>query len=223
MKINSTIKLTLLLLVAMSAAGTASAYLAYRAGYQALQGVNQPDINPTKKLTDIKKTSTKPVKFKPIDEKTILIKVYNRTHRTEKAKTNHQSVDEKGDKDTETKETKQSLEQNTAPPDNSQTVANFPKKVEDNGVSLEVKDVKNQGNIIALTVNLKNEGTESIKFLYSFLEVSDNQGNSLSAVTEGLPEELPANRENFQGIIKIPATLVHDAQTLSLNLTDYPY
>lgn len=80
MKISSTLKLTLLLLLLMSGVGTASAYFAYQAGSQALKGVSQPEVNPSKKLTDQSKISTEPTEFKPIDEKTILIKVYNHTH-----------------------------------------------------------------------------------------------------------------------------------------------
>lgn len=221
MKINSTIKLTLLLLVVMSGAGTASAYFAYRAGHEALQGVNQPDFNPTNKLKDIKKTSTKPVKFKPIDEKTILIKVYNHTNGKNQPSASEKET-KKEDKEIEEKESSQSAEQNAQTEGDTQTLAGFPLKAEDNGVSLEVSDAQNQGNTIALTVNLKNEGTQPIRFLYSFLEVTDNQGRSLSAITEGLPEELPPNNESFQGTIKIPTVLVNDSNTLALNLTDYP-
>ncbi|MEM8778618.1 MAG: hypothetical protein AAGF26_07055 [Cyanobacteria bacterium P01_G01_bin.49] len=221
MKINSTIKLTLLLLIVMSGAGTASAYFAYRAGSDAVQGVNQPDINPTKKLKDIKKTSTKPVKFKPVDEKTILIKVYNHTHDDKKKS---DDADQKSEKETkqEEKETNQSLDNKSNPEDNSQPVANLPLKVTDSGVSLQISEASNQDNTITLKVNLKNEGTEPIRFLYSFLEVTDNQGRFLSAMTEGLPEKLPPNSENFIGMIKIPSALVNDSQTLALNLTDYP-
>ena len=53
---NSTIKWTILLLLVMSGVGTASAYFAYKVGYEALQGVNQPTANPAKKLTKEKKS-----------------------------------------------------------------------------------------------------------------------------------------------------------------------
>lgn len=82
--IGFTIKWTILLLLVMSGVGTASAYFAYQAGYEALQGVNQPTANPAKKLTKVKKSSTRPTEFEPVDEKAILIKVYDHIHAQEK-------------------------------------------------------------------------------------------------------------------------------------------
>ena len=216
MKINRTLKLTLLLLLVMSGAGTASAYLAYQAGTQALQGVSQPENNPTKKLGEGSKKSTEPTEFKPIDEKTILIKVYDHTHKKNKAAA---SGKEEGAKESKTEDkTSQSME--TDQP--SQTLANLPLQVKDQGVKLEIQEASNEGTTLSFKVNLQNEGATPVKFLYSFLEVKDNQGRALSAITEGLPEELPPNSENFVGKVKIPGALVDDSQSLSLNLTDYP-
>ncbi|MDJ0662309.1 MAG: hypothetical protein QNJ42_22900 [Crocosphaera sp.] len=221
MKINSTLKLTLLLLLVMSGAGTASAYLGYQAGTQALKGVSQPENNPTKKLTEGSKKSTEPSEFKPIDEKTILIKVYNHTHQKNKAAASGKDQD-KQSSNTEDK-TSQLAEDKAQQKESSQTtVAGFPLGVQDQGVKLEVNEASNEGTTLSLKVNLQNEGTTPVKFLYSFLEVKDNQGRSLSAITEGLPDELPPNSENFVGKVKIPMALVDDSQSLSLNLTDYP-
>jgi hypothetical protein len=44
----------------------------------------------------------------------------------------------------------------------------------------------------------------------------------LSAITEGLPGEVPANGEEFTGTVSIPTALLEDAKSLSLTLTDYP-
>jgi bacillopeptidase F (M6 metalloprotease family) len=82
--IGSTIKWTIPLLLVMSGISTASAYIAYKVGYKALQGVDQPTANPAKKLTKIKKSSTRPTEFEPVDEKMILIKVYDHIHSQEK-------------------------------------------------------------------------------------------------------------------------------------------
>ncbi|MDJ0729193.1 MAG: hypothetical protein QNJ33_04295 [Crocosphaera sp.] len=220
MKINPTLKLSLLLLLIMSGAGTASAYLAYQAGTEALQGVSQPENNPTKKLGEGSQKSTEPTEFKPIDEKTILIKVYDYTHKKNKAAASGKDQDQNKSK-TEDK-TSQSTEHNPQEIKPSQTVANLPLHVKDQGVKLQVNEATNEGTTLSLKVNLQNEGTTPVKFLYSFLEVKDNQGRALSAITEGLPEELPPNSENFVGKVKIPSALVDDSQTLSLNLTDYP-
>ncbi|MGB5596527.1 MAG: hypothetical protein WBM32_05975 [Crocosphaera sp.] len=220
MKISSTLKLTLLLLLLMSGVGTASAYFAYQAGSQALKGVSQPEVNPSKKLTDQSKISTEPTEFKPIDEKTILIKVYNHTH--QKKKSAESKKDEEKQSSKTDQETSQSTEENPNNVDKPQAVANLPLTSEDQGVKLQVNEATNEGTTLSLKVNLQNEGTTPVKFLYSFLEIKDNQGRSLSAITEGLPEELPPKSENFVGMVKIPNALVDDSQTLSLNLTDYP-
>ncbi len=216
--INSTIKWTIFLLLIMSGVGTASAYLAYQTGREALQGVNQPTSNPAKKLTKVKKSSTQPTEFEPIDEKTILIKVYDHIHAEEK-KSDSKSSSEKA-KDKKSQETSQNK------PDSSESktvsVGNLPLKVQDGGVMLEVTESNNQGGNVLLNVNLKNQGNQTVKFLYSFLEVKDNQGRSLSAITEGLPDELPANNERFTGTIKIPSALMNEVESLSINLTDYP-
>ncbi|EAZ90667.1 hypothetical protein [Crocosphaera chwakensis] len=220
MKINSTLKLTILLLLLMSGAGTASAFLGYQAGTQALKGVSQPENNPTKKLTEGEKKSTEPTEFKPIDEKTILIKVYNHTHQKNKAAASGKEQKEENSKTEE--KTSQSTEETPNDIEPSPAVANLPLQVTDQGVKLEVNEATNEGTTLSLKVNLQNEGATPVKFLYSFLEVKDNQGRSLSAITEGLPEELPANSESFMGKVKIPSALVDDSQSLSLNLTDYP-
>lgn len=213
--INSTIKLTLLLLVIMSGVGTASAYLAYKAGSEALQGVSQPTANPAKKLTKIKKTSTQTTEFEPVDEKTILIKVYDHIH-GEKKKSSSKSFPQK-EEEQKPQETSQNQPDSKTP-----LVGNLPLKVQDSGVTLEVTDSSHQAGNVLLNVSLKNEGTQAVKFLYSFLEIQDSEGHSLSAITEGLPDELPPNKENFTGTIKIPSSLMNESQSLSINLTDYP-
>ncbi|HAC65565.1 MAG TPA: hypothetical protein DCF68_19045 [Cyanothece sp. UBA12306] len=214
MKINPTIKLTLLLLVIMSGVGTASAYLAYNVGYKALQGVNQPPTNPAKKLKKTANLSTKPTEFVPVNEKTILIKVYDHIHQEEKSNSKSSKKKSKND-DKKAKKTSQSDSE-------SVSITNLPIRVQDSGVTLEVTNASKKAGNLLLNVNLRNEGDNEFKFLYSFLEVKDNQGRSLSAITEGLPDELPPNKERFNGTIKIPTALMSQVESISLNLTDYP-
>lgn len=73
-----------------------------------------------------------------------------------------------------------------------------------------------------IDVSLKNDSDRSVQFLYSFLNVTDERGRALSATTEGLPGELPANQQKSSGTIKISTALLDDAEKLSLTLTDYP-
>jgi hypothetical protein len=71
-------------------------------------------------------------------------------------------------------------------------------------------------------VKMQNKGKDSVRFLYSFLDVTDDKGRTLSASTEGLPAELPANGPSFSGIVSIPTALLDDVNKISLALTDYP-
>jgi hypothetical protein len=78
------------------------------------------------------------------------------------------------------------------------------------------------GGALLIKVNLKNEGDRTVRFLYSFLDVTDDQGRALSANTEGLPTELTANGKTFSGTMSIPTALLDDVNKLSMTLTDYP-
>ena len=53
-------------------------------------------------------------------------------------------------------------------------------------------------------------------------DVSDDKGRTLSASTDGLPAELPANGPAFSGTVSVPTPLLDDVKRISLSLTDYP-
>lgn len=217
MKLNSAFSLTLLLLLAMSGASVASALLGYKMGYEALKGVSQPEDNPTQKFANKKKSSEKPQAFKPLNEKTILIKVYNHIQGHHKKEAEKKTTDSP-EKAPEPKKSPDKVSSASA----SSQVAQLPLRTSDQGVSLAVVKATQQGGSLLLDINLKNEGEKAVQFLYSFLEIKDNQGRSLGAITEGLPSEVPPNGANFAGVVRIPTGLVDNDQSLSLNLTDYP-
>lgn len=98
----------------------------------------------------------------------------------------------------------------------------FPIVSKDGGVLMEISGAQPDNGSFVLNVNLRNEGTKSVRFLYSFLDVSDDQSRTLSATAEGLPGELQPLSETFSGAIRIPAALVEGVETLSVSLTDYP-
>jgi hypothetical protein len=52
MRLNSTVVLTLVLLVLMVGAGLTSATWGYKLGREALKGITQPDARPVNNLTD---------------------------------------------------------------------------------------------------------------------------------------------------------------------------
>ncbi len=87
---------------------------------------------------------------------------------------------------------------------------------------MEVKSAQPQGDALVLSVSLKNQNQEPVKFLYSFLEIKDDQGQVLSSTTEGLPAELPGDESAYAGTVRIPITAVNRTKTLSLALSDYP-
>lgn len=213
---NSTVLLTFILLAMMLGAGTVSAFWAFTLGDVALKGVTQPDVNPTKKLKGDQKTSEQSKKLTFLKEKDIITKVdnYIRSQSEQEKPSNSNKEEKTENKDKSAKKTESSSK--------SLIKANFPLSVQDQGVTFEVVKASQQGGSLLLDVNLKNNGTKAVQFLYSFLEVKDDKGQSLSAITEDLPGELPPNGEIFSGVVKIPSILIEENQQISLNLTDYP-
>jgi hypothetical protein len=198
MKFNSTIGLTLLLLTSMLAAGIFSALAGMSVGREALKGITQPDTRPTNNLANRKGEVARNNQLVMLQEDKILAAVKARM----------------GGKATSP------VQKVAAAP--SPTASKFPIQAASEGVVLEVKSVQTQGDALVLSVSLKNETQEPVKFLYSFLEVKDDQGQVLSANTEGLPSELPADESPYAGTVRIPVTAVNRAKTLSLALSDYP-
>jgi hypothetical protein len=209
MKVNSTVVLTLLLLLLMLGSGLVSSMLGFAIGHAALKGVTQPDIRPTNKLAGNKKIALGKEKLVILPEEDILAAV--KAERIGKNKAS--KVDKPKAETTSQKSSAQS---------NSDSQAGFPIKSESQGVTLQVLSARQQPGSLLLNVSLKNQGNSSVRFLYSFLNVTDDQGNTLSATTDGLPGDLPANGQEFTGTVTIPNALLDDSKKLSLKLTDYP-
>lgn len=220
---KSTATLALALLAMMLGSGAVSALVAYAMGHEALKGVSQPDINPAKKIAENRTNPSNPQEFVPLDEKAILTQVYDRINGKDEEsdepakKTSDKDKDKDKDRESSTQSNNKSKTE-----EKSNVAAKLPVQVRDEGVTLEVVKTSQEGGSLLLNVNLSNKGSEPVRFLYSFLEVEDEQGRPLSAIAEGLPGELPANGEKFSGTVKIPLELVSDEQKISLNLTDYP-
>ena len=203
---KSTLILTSALFLTMLVAGSSSAYLSYRMGEEALKGVTQPDINSDRGLNKEKIVGNYRG-LKLISEREILVNVYNLTYGTKKFKNTSRS------KSTKKSEQLTNFKQNH----------NFtPIRDRADGVSMEIVQAQQEGNSLLLNVTLKNEGSQAVRFLYSFLDVRDDRGRALSAISDGLPGELPANGKKFNGTLRIPTILLDDAQKISVTLTDYP-
>ena len=207
---NSSIFLTLGLLALMFGAGLSSASWGFQLGREALKGITQPDTRPTNNLASAQSNLNRREELVFLEEDKIIINVKS-------AIINGGVVEKKTAKeDSQKKQGKAKSNQATQP---QQT---FPIVSSDGGVVLEVNDVRRWGNSLVLDVNLKNQGDRAVRFLYSFLNITDEQGRVLSASTEDLPGELPPNGRRYYGIITIPITLLDNAKELSLELTDYP-
>ncbi len=230
MKFNSTIALTLILLAMMLGAGFVSAMWGFTVGHEALKGVTQPDVRPTKKLTDNQQTSPGKEGVPILREEDILVSVNDyingkgKDSKPENTDKTEKKDDQANNKNKSEPEKKPSPEASTTPTPSTNIASNLklPIKSQDRGVTLEVRSATQQGGSLLLNVSLKNNGNNSVRFLYSFLNVADDQGRALSAITDGLPGELPANGEEFSGTVSIPTALLEDAKKLSLTLTDYP-
>lgn len=221
MKLNSTVALTLLLLTLMFGAGFVSSIWGFTIGHEALKGVTQPDIRPTKKLASSKRSSSGKEGVDMLREEDILkkVRVYiDSKGKDAKVEKNKEDARNKSDSTKDTKPSDESSDEAKA----ANTGVKFPVKSQDKQVTLEVRSASQQGGSLLLNVSMKNEGSSAVRFLYSFLNVTDDRGRALSAITEGLPGELPANGEEFSGTVSIPTALLENSQKLSLTLTDYP-
>lgn len=227
MKFNSTVALTFVLLVMMLSAGAVSGVWGYTMGREALKGVTQPNTSPAKKLTGKTKGTTDSKNLNILLKEEEIFKAV-REHIARNSNQNSQKDREEKKKDsTESKsftEKDESQEKKSTDSDESRDRAaqNLPIQSQDRGVTMEVTRSSQENGSLLLAVNLQNESAKSVRFLYSFLEVKDDKGRTLSAITDGLPGELPNNGENFSGVVKIPSALLENTSKLSITLTDYP-
>ena len=89
-------------------------------------------------------------------------------------------------------------------------------------VVMNVLSVQRQGGAVVLNVSMQNNSNRTVRFLYSFMDVRDNNGRALSASTSGLPGELPPGSPVYSGVVRIPEIFVQGASSVSLSLPDYP-
>ncbi|HEY9750030.1 MAG TPA: hypothetical protein V6C63_15200 [Allocoleopsis sp.] len=214
MKLNANVALTLVLLTLMFGAGLVSAAWGFALGRQALRGITQPDVRPTSKL--VGRDKNKPLRREEVmilKEEDILKRVKGRIEGNGKD-------DAPADKD----RNKALNDEASAEPDTKTAIAQpgLPVVGQDQDVTLEVNTVQAQGGSLLLNVKMRNQGKQTVRFLYSFLNVTDQRGRALSATAKGLPEELPPTSGPFSGTVSIPMSLLDGADKLSLALTDYP-
>ena len=215
MKLNSNVALTLILLTLMFGAGLVSAAWGFALGREALKGITQPDVRPTSNLANRGKSNpTRREQVTFLKEEEVLSRVKARIQGNNKD--DDAKAGSNGDKSLSSEA---DAEKEAAI---AQAQPGFPIIGQDQGVVLEVGSVRQQGGSLLLDVKMRNEGKQAVRFLYSFLNITDNRGRPLSATADGLPDELPPSSETFSGTVSIPTALLEDAEKLSLALTDYP-
>ncbi|MEG4346461.1 hypothetical protein QUB70_24750 [Microcoleus sp. A003_D6] len=215
MAVNSTVVLTLILLAMMFGAGVTSSVWGFTIGREALKGTTQPDIRPSNNVGSGKQGN-------PASKDQVSILKEKDILKTVKARVEGRDPD-KITAGANTKADKASSKPATAKKPIAQNAsAKFPLNSRDGGITLEVSAASQRSNSMLLDVSLKNEGSQAVRFLYSFLNVTDNQGRVLSATAEDLPAELPPNGQVYYGTVSIPTALLENAKEVSLTLTDYP-
>jgi hypothetical protein len=202
----------------MLGAGSVSAFWGFTLGSAALKGVTSPDSRPTTKFA---RKGTNSAQDKEgvvfVKESEILKTVKARIEgKTKAAKSKKLDDLEEGNKNTKRKR------EQKPPSAEEKLQEGFPVKAESEGVTLSVQSAQMSGGALLLKVKMDNKGDDSVRFLYSFLDVTDDKGRTLSASTEGLPSELPSNGPTSYGTVSIPTALLDDVQRISLALTDYP-
>ncbi|MEM6501454.1 MAG: hypothetical protein AAF685_06425 [Cyanobacteria bacterium P01_C01_bin.89] len=204
---NSTVGLTLLLLLTMGIAGAISTSWGYNLGKEALQGITSPDSRPDSDAADAPEAEKTPQPLVLIDEKTVLSQVKGQITGQFTPSTNPTPV---------------AASPEPTEPKASSPVRSLPRSATSRNVTFTVTGVRSQGGTVLLDVELKNRGQRMVQFLYSFLEVTDELGRPLSAIVEDLPNELPPGNVSARGVISIPSILLDGVLAVDLQLTDYP-
>ncbi|MBE9058730.1 hypothetical protein [Sphaerospermopsis sp. LEGE 08334] len=217
MKINSTVVLTLILLTLMLGAGSVSAFLGFSMGSSALKGVSSPDGRPTTKFASNRNNNAQSDRVTLLKEEDIIkaVKARMQDNKTDNKAQKREEEEEITAKKSEAAQKREEVAEEKLEP-------GFPVVAESEGVTMSVKSVRYSGGDLILRVKMQNQANDTVRFLYSFLDVTDDKGRTLSAITEGLPAELPGKGPTFTGTISIPTALLDDVSSVSLALTDYP-
>lgn len=213
MRINSAVVFTFILLSLMVGAGVVSSAWGYRLGREALKGITQPDTRPTNNMARRNSTGEGTLVF--LKESDILAEVQARME----GKTGPITAQRQQQAQQQAAAAPVAVEAEESATSSSEKL---PLKAEDRGVTFEIQDVRRQGATLILDVKMQNTGVEPFEFLYSFMNVTDENGQSLSVSTEGLPTEIEPESPVFAGEVRVPADLLQNSKSLSLTLTDYP-
>ncbi len=210
LKSDRTLILTSILLFFMLTIGIISGVLGFVSGHTALKGVTQPDIRPNNSKTGTNISSTN---LAMVSETELIANVKKQIGIEEPKKDVQKIKDAKKQAEAFDKAIKEDL--TVALP-----VATLPIVREDQGIVMTVQSVKLEGNNVKLEVALINQGSQTVNFGQSTINVTDDRNRSVNANTVGLPSNLPANGNEVKITLSIPKGSMDKVKTISLQLTD---
>jgi hypothetical protein len=211
MKFNSTVVYTFVLLFLMIGAGVASAVSGFSMGREALKGITQPDSRPSKgKANKTGVVSKEDLQL--LKEDDIVKSMKERIDSSAKSGAKAPEKPEKSEKEKTPEK----------PKEEKNTKAELPVTAESEGVAMEVLSRRQEGDSTLFEVAMKNSSDRPVSFRYSFMNITDNRGQMVSAEAVGLPEALPAKSEKFSGSVKIPTGSLDKVENVTLQLSDYP-
>jgi hypothetical protein len=213
--VSPAVRRTLTLLGFMLAAGAVCALTGYGMGYQSLRGITQPALNPVLNGGDSSKRRPQQ-SASLLSETEIIAKVKAKTGGAKKPKVQASKPKASSEKSENNEKDKQDKSKEDAKPQS------FPVKTEAKGMKLEVRSLSQDEDGLVLNVALQNSGSKPVQFVYTFLDVVDDEGRALLAEAQGLPDDFQANSETFYGTIRISDVSGDDIKSVSLTLADYP-
>jgi hypothetical protein len=201
----------------MIGSGIASATWGHHLGREALKGITQPDTRPVSNLSDGQGRPIRRENLTLLKEEDILASVKARIDGGAKPANTEAAA-----QPTTTPASPQTPKASPTASPVATPQLGFPIVSRDRAISFQVDSVKQQDTAVVLQVSMRNNGSEPVQFLYSSMNITNDEGRLLTGTTRGLPDELPPNGQAFSGTVTVPLELLDDAGSLSLNLTDYP-
>jgi len=232
MKLDPAVALVMTLFALMVGATSVSAFWGYTLGREALSGVTQPDIRRTGRTANGDNDSSndiqEPGALKSEDE--ILERVTALMNgKSEETPPEFEPESAEDGRESGADSTNETSDASFIEPNESQADVslvnyqqNLPISTENRQIVLSVTSVQRQGNVVRMGVSLQNVGDRPVEFLYSLMDVVDDQGQILGVSTDGLPQEVPPTGEAYEGAVTVPSVLLGASSTVSLRLTDYP-
>jgi hypothetical protein len=205
-------KFTLFLLLVMAMIGGGLGVITYFFGRASLRGITQPDVNPFLQTGDDQEQSPRQgVSF--LKEADIIKQVKTQTTGSnakppEASPSPSPDAKNKDDKDKKDK---------TA----SSDPKSFPIRTKSEGVNFDVRTVKREESDLVLDIAIANNSGRPVQFIYTFLDITDDQGFALSSEIKGVPETLQANGETYVGTVRV-FDIPSELERLNLKLADYP-